>query len=222
MPAVVGDNPEKPRNEAVISILGGIIGDDGTVTSDPFTWWEHNPKINGTYKNWHTCTRALGGCPFCDADPQGEQMRRYFCGGWTVIDHSEWTSKTGILVKNQKKLLVAKSDMVAVFRKKQELRGTLVGTKWHVFRSGAKKANIGDQWEFIENIDLDSSGLVDGENNPVDSGVIDYMKVLTPPTAEATQSILNQWRPSTVGGPPSGEPAGTSGGHGQSVPYDSF
>ena len=208
----IGDSPQNPRNEAAVIMIGGVRNEAGEITSSPFTWWEHNLKIGGSYKgNWFTCTRSMGGCPFCDADPNAENIGRYFCGGYTIIDTSRWEDRDNNLHFNEKVLLVAKSQMLTIFNKKEEIRGNMCKTKWHVFRSGDKKASIGDQWEFIEG-DVDLSAILDPAEKPVDCSPIDYMDILKPVTEEQAKEILSRWRP--------GEAAGSfQGGHGTKVDY---
>ncbi len=179
-----GDDPQNPRNQAQVIIASGVeVGN-----SEPFTIWEHSwppyqPGVKARPQEY-TCTRGMGRCVFCE-----RQVPRYFIGFWTMIDCRQWKDRDGKIHVNEKKLLGAKTEMITAFKQRQQMRdNNLCGSKWTVFRTGSKKARIGDMWEWMDRVDL--STLVDGDGQPLDLSPINYREVLKPISVEEQEKIL--------------------------------
>ena len=97
--------------------------------------------LNGSWLNWETCIQDIGeeDCPLCDAG----MSPSYVCV-FTVIDHSEFTTKKGVLVKDQIRLLVLKTSARAkMWRQKSRRDGNLVGCRYESTRHTAKECNTG-------------------------------------------------------------------------------
>lgn len=129
----------------------------------PFKFWEHQVPIDGDFRNWFTCLRNLDkeGCPLCDysekhRDAKGKATHgRYLVGMFNVIDRGEWTDNDGNKHKDELKILPVKITMLKRFKKKADrYGGSLEGHEFIVSRTGKKMANIGDDWEHTEEVDL--------------------------------------------------------------------
>lgn len=120
---------------------------------EPVCFHEHNPKINGDWKNWLTCLQAVSddGAPCCEI--LGAKSR-YWVGYFTVVDCSKWTDKKGNTYQYEIKLLPAKLKSLKKFQMKKKDRGSLVGCLYKAARSDDKAASIGDEFEFVKDADL--------------------------------------------------------------------
>lgn len=119
---------------------------------EPFTIYEHNPKIDGDWRNWITCLQGVS-----DEVPCCEKMgpnSRYYIGYYTVIDASEYTDKKGNKHAFELKLLGAKMKTMKKFRRKKEERGSLIGCMYKATREDNKSPSVGDEFEFVREVDL--------------------------------------------------------------------
>lgn len=123
------------------------------VDDTPFCFYEHNPKIDGNWKNWVTCLQSVsdGEVPCCEILGQNS---RYYIGYLTVVDMSKWTDKKGNVHQYEVKLLPAKLKTLKKFKRKKEERGSLVGCIYRTTREDDKSANVGDEFEFVKDADL--------------------------------------------------------------------
>lgn len=124
------------------------------VDDTPFCFYEHNPKIDGNWKNWVTCLQNVtdgGEVPCCEILGANS---RYYVGYLTVVDMSKWTDKKGNVHQYEVKLLPAKLKTLKKFKRKKEERGSLVGCIYRTTREDDKSANVGDEFEFIKEADL--------------------------------------------------------------------
>lgn len=123
------------------------------VDDTPFCFYEHNPKIDGSWKNWITCLKDVsdGEVPCCEILGQNS---RYYVGYLTVVDMSKWTDKKGNVHQYEVKLLPAKLKTLKKFKRKKEERGSLVGCIYRATREDDKSANVGDEFEFVKEADL--------------------------------------------------------------------
>lgn len=123
------------------------------IDDEPFTFYEHNPKIDGSWRNWVTC---LSGSDY-DTTPCCEILgpnSKYYVGYFTVVDLSKWTDKKGNVHQYEVKLLPAKAKTLKKLKRKKEERGSLVGCIYKAHREDEESANVGDEFEFIKEADL--------------------------------------------------------------------
>jgi hypothetical protein len=125
---------------------------------EPFCIYEHNPKMNGNFRNWITCVKGIldGPAPCCEEI--GEKTR-YYVGYFTVVDCSKWTDKKGNTYQYELKFLAAKLKTLKKFKRKKEDRITgggdgLVGCLYKGFREDDKSPSVGDEFEFLRTVDL--------------------------------------------------------------------
>jgi len=119
----------------------------------PLCFHEHNPKINGDWKNWLTCLQAVSDDGAACCEILGAKSR-YYVGYFTVVDCSKWTDKKGNTYQYEIKLLPAKLKSLKKFEMKKKDRGSLVGCLYKSSRSDDKAASIGDEFEFQKEADL--------------------------------------------------------------------
>jgi hypothetical protein len=132
--------------ESSITFLDGDLTPDGLL-ENPF-YYEHNINLAGKWNNFFICTQDEEPCPIC----QGGASASYVAV-FTVIDHSEYISKTdGQLKKDVVKLLVAKMDSVKLLQKYALKRGGLRGCRFDVTRTGDKSPSIGSAFDFTEKL----------------------------------------------------------------------
>lgn len=124
-----------------------VWGDD-----EPVCVHEHNPKINGTYRNWFTCLQGVYDEVVCCM--QLGPSSRYYCGYLTAIDCSEWEDNRGNKHQYEMRLAQLKMKSLKKFRRKKEDKGSLVGTMWRLTREDDNAPICGDDWEFMRDVDM--------------------------------------------------------------------
>ncbi len=122
------------------------------IDDEPTQIHEHNPKINGDFKNWLTCLQGISESATC-CELLGPKSR-YPVWYFTVVDLSKWTDKKGNVYQNEIKFFPAKLKTAQKFERKKKERGTLVGSIFRASRDGAKSSSVGDEFEFVREADL--------------------------------------------------------------------
>ncbi|MBF0553207.1 MAG: hypothetical protein HQK96_01475 [Nitrospirae bacterium] len=118
-----------------------------------FRFWEHNLKLDGSWRNWYVCLKKNLGedCALCD----NGSFNPYFVGFYTIIDKTGYTDRGGVAHKNEKLLFPAKALILEKMARHSEKRGGLTGCVFEVTRGTGKKSNsVGDDFDFQEKIDL--------------------------------------------------------------------
>lgn len=135
-----------------ITFLDGELDSDGML--DINMLYEHGIRLNGNIENF-VCTADIDQtqpCPICE---KGEHNS--FVGVMTIIDHTEHTikkgPKAGQVVKNTKKLFVAKQATLKQLTKLAQKRGGLAGCTFDVSRTGDREPGVGNQFDFHEKFD---------------------------------------------------------------------
>jgi hypothetical protein len=133
-----------PNGEASLTFLDGDLDADGAL--DIPMYREHQVFMNGNWRNWFVCIADDEVCPICQSNLESDLV-----GVFTVIDHSEFTSKkSGKVFKDQKRLFVAKRNTLKILQKIATKRKGLAGATFDVSRSGDKVAAVGDMFDFTE------------------------------------------------------------------------
>lgn len=130
-------------DEKVITFLDGDLDANG-VLSCPM-WWEHQTFRNGNWRNWDVCTKETELCPICDLQGNFSSL----VAGFTVIDHSSYKGKTGV-VKDTLKLFVCKRTTLKILQKKAVQNKGLAGATFEVSRISDKSSNCGEVFDFLE------------------------------------------------------------------------
>jgi len=125
------------------------------------SFWEHKPKINGSFKQSFTCLRGVHDpCPLCEYANEHRKFWASFCTIMTVQNISVWSDKDGKEhTNNSKELLVLKKksrNILAMSAKTLAKHGKgLRGAKFCVQRSGDEfSPGTGDVFTYIEHVDL--------------------------------------------------------------------
>jgi hypothetical protein len=151
--------------------------------------WEHQFKVNGSWKNWLTCLGPTGQeCPFCKwSEANDNEFRRYKAAFFTVIDCSEYTDRNGVTHRNTKRLMCCKSGTADKIKRKwmrmQEEGKSLVGAQFEIYRTNSDKSpSVGEDFEYIKHVDL---GTLE------DHTEFDY-KTLLAPNEDAARLAIDQ------------------------------
>jgi len=134
--------------ETKITFLDGELSEAGLL--DVPRYWEHNLQLGGSWKNWFPCTKDEEPCPICDI----KQPALVYA--FTIIDHTKWAEKkdTSKVHEHERKLYICKSDTFKRLSKLAAKRGGLAGCTFDVSRIGDKAENVGNDFDFTEQLSL--------------------------------------------------------------------
>lgn len=131
-------------------IPAGTGRDIVLIDDEPFEIYEHNARINNSWRNHHTCMKGMEDtCISCTT--LGAQSR-YYVAYLSGVDLTATTDKKGNKYQYEQKLIGAKLGLAKKWRRKKEDRGSLLFTRWKVHREDAKKPATGDEWEYVETL----------------------------------------------------------------------
>lgn len=132
-----------------ITFLDGDLDDDGML--DIPMYYQHTLNVAGSYTNY-VCTSEADEtqpCPICETGDKPALV-----GVLTVIDHTPHTIQKGPnqgnIIKNTRKLFVAKRSSIKILTKLAQKRGGLRGCTFDVSRTGDKEPGVGNQFDFVE------------------------------------------------------------------------
>lgn len=136
--------------EKRITFLDGDLDEAGML--DIPLYDEHAIRVNGSIE-YFVCTAETDQtqpCPLCEAGD-----RPSLVGAMTIIDHSEHKVQkgpnAGKLIKNTRKLFVAKRNTIQILASLAAKRGgSLAGCTFDAMRQGDKSPNVGSQFDFVE------------------------------------------------------------------------
>jgi hypothetical protein len=143
---------EEMQGPGRIWIPAGVSKDLVFIDDDPMCLHEHNPKMNGSYRNWFTCLQGVSDEVVC-CQVLGPNSR-YYCGYVTVVDCTEWKDKKGNSHQFEMRLLQLKLKSLKKLRRKKEDKGALVGTMWRFTREDDSAPICGDDWEHLRDSDM--------------------------------------------------------------------
>ena len=123
------------------------------VDDDPFCLYEHNPKINGSFRNWITCLQGASDDAVC-CKILGPNTR-YYCGYYTIVDCSKWKDQKGNEHQFEMRLIQAKMRTLKKFERKKTDKGTLVGCLYRATRDDDKAPSCGDDFDFVKEADME-------------------------------------------------------------------
>lgn len=173
----------KDGMEGRITFIDGNLTSDGMV--DYFLFYEHHLMLNGSWGHFYTCIKEIEPCLICTANDSPSLV-----GAFTVIDHSEYTSKKGVTYKDTPKLFIAKPTTLKQLQILGGKRGGLAGCTFDVVRSGDKSPSVGSMFDFIEKQEIEvlkkKYSRVDPETKKSICFFVpaDYAKECAPLTAE--------------------------------------
>ena len=173
----------KEGMEGRITFIDGFLTESGML--DYFQFYEHHLMLNGSWGHFYTCIKDIEPCPICLAGDSNSLVSAF-----TVIDHSEYKSKKGVVYKDTPKLFIAKPTTVKQLQILGGKRGGLAGCTFDVVRSGDKSPSVGSMFDFIEKTEIEvlkqKYSRVDPETKKKICFFVpaDYMKECAPCSAE--------------------------------------
>ncbi|MBY0560032.1 hypothetical protein [Hyphomicrobium sp.] len=155
-----------------VTFLDGEMSDDGLLDVPMF--YQHTIRINGNWESF-VCTADADTsqpCPLCESGDKPSLV-----GVMTVIDHSEHKVKNGpnagAIIKNTRKLFLAKRNTIKQLTKLAAKRDGLAGCTFDVSRTDDKQPSVGNQFDFVEKFEsyddiADKYGLKIEDAQPAD------------------------------------------------------
>lgn len=133
----------KEGEEKDITFVDGKI-DKETGLLDAPRLYEHKVQLNGEWTQLvcpeKSDPKSGHKCPICKSGDTPTLV-----AGFTIIDHSEFTSAKGNKYKDTQKLFVATSKTYELLNKfAQKMGGSLVGQRFSVSRTSDKAPRVGD------------------------------------------------------------------------------
>ena len=125
--------------------------------NEPACIHEHNPKMNGSWKNWVTCIRDVyPDDPAC-CETLGADYQRYYVGYFTVIDCTKWQDKKGNTYQFETKLYGAKLKTLKLLQTKtqEDWGGSMAGKVIKVRRTSDKDASVGNDFTLDREADME-------------------------------------------------------------------
>ena len=144
----------KPKESAKITFIDGDLNANGNLT--PPRYYEHSLYLNGNWNNHFLCPEKTDPslkdkCPICETGDKPALVALF-----TVIDHRETKSNDGKKVyKDQKRLMVVKSNTFEMLNKLAGKRKGLTGARFEVTRNTDKEAAVGAMFDFEEKSDVE-------------------------------------------------------------------
>lgn len=138
----------KEGDERTVTFLDGDLSDDGLL--ETVSYKQHNMKVNGKYRNYFPCVAEHEACPLCEMDNYASPVWVF-----TVMDHTKYTDRNGKVHQHERKLFVVKRDTMKRLQKLAAKRGGLTGWTVNISRTGDKSAEVGSDFDFLEQHDLD-------------------------------------------------------------------
>jgi len=166
----------KDKEEARITFIDGDLDAEGHL--NPPRYYEHG-LYNESQRSmsFYVCPEKTQPelnhkCPLCATGDKAALVAVF-----TVIDHREFKTKAGKVLKDQKRLLVAKPMSMEMLTKIAAKRGGLAGATFDVTRMGDKSAAIGSMFDFVE-------------KNPVDTLQATFLEEVEVNGVKKTQSMF--------------------------------
>lgn len=124
------------------------------VDDEPVGIHEHNPKLNGDWKNWFTCGKDVYDEAACCELLNPSGYKPYYIGFYTVVDCSEWVDKKGNKYQYELKLFPAKLKTLKRLEMRRKERGPFAGKLFSIMRIDGKSAATGDEFEMVRDADM--------------------------------------------------------------------
>jgi hypothetical protein len=169
--------------ETQITFLDGALDDDGLL--ETVTYWEHQLRLNGDWRNWYACTQDQEPCPIC----QGSSDTPSLVAAFTVIDHTKWVSKQdNVEHQHEPRLFICKRETFKRLQKIATKRGGLTGITFDVSRTGDKSPSVGSDFDFVEKRTLSVIKKA-YDLKAADAKAYDYEKVIMYRDAEELKKL---------------------------------
>ncbi|UOX39965.1 hypothetical protein [Vibrio phage V-YDF132] len=134
----------KPETTATITFLDGDLDEDGMLQV-PLVYNHNVYHADMGAKGERidiTCVKDDEPCPLCEYDKSS------LVGLLTVIEHVEYTSNSGEIITNPRRLYMCKRGTLRDLQEAATELGGLRGHQFKVRRTGKRKATVGDELEY--------------------------------------------------------------------------
>jgi hypothetical protein len=136
----------KAGQDGRITFIDGDLGPDGYLV--PPRWYEHMYNLGGTWTPF-VCPQKNAPdegdtCPICELGNYPSLVT-----GFTIIDHTPYTTPKQVTYVDQRKLLIAKPTSFELLNKLAMKREGLEGCTFDVSRAKADSPSIGDLFDFV-------------------------------------------------------------------------
>ena len=152
---------------------------NGQQIPTPIQYQEYNLNMNGHWRNWFTR-------PTDDTQDFLRELghRASKVAALTVIDHSEWTDRKGVVHKDEITLYVVKrsSTVWKQIERFYQTHGSLEGQRFRISRMGDKSPGAGSLLEHIGASDV---------YDPQVHKPLNYFDILAPKTREELMDLTN-------------------------------
>lgn len=180
--------------ETQITFLDGELGEDGVL--DSVTYWEHQVKLNGHFRNWFPCTKDMEPCPICAMPDYSPSLVAVF----TILDHTKWEDKDNKTHQHERRLFACKRDTLKRLQFLAGKKGGLKGATFDVSRIGEKSAGVGSDFDYVGTQPLEDLAA-SLHLSPEDVQPYDYEEVIPYMTANELAN-LGFGASAVVGAPP--------------------
>lgn len=181
----------RPETSAIVAFCDGDrISEEGEpMRLDTGGYKEHEyTALDGTYRHYASCVGLGGGCLLCERG-----LMSYNAWPFTIIQVSPgWKDREGVEHKNEKKLLISKTESMQRFLRYIQQKRGLCGTVWDAFRSSKKSYLIGDVWDFQQKVEGKREGLARHLGVPIEQVTpFNYREILKPKTRTELEAEVN-------------------------------
>lgn len=136
-----------------VTVKGMLLEDD------PTTYWEHQFRHNGSFRNWEPCKDRNKMAPVCPICIRWPDKYPYFVGLHTFINMTPWTSKKGHTYCFGREIFPAKlggPDKPGTLKRLERIKareGRLRGLIIECSRLGDKSEVVGDEIVVVDRVD---------------------------------------------------------------------
>lgn len=154
-----------------------------------FAFWEHELRIAGRWGNFYTCTRGIDprGCPLCQ---HFGKQHRYLITLRSVIDLRPYDTQNGEHREWSIKILAAKNRANKTIERKRQSRGSLIGAKYLITRTDEKVERCGDDFEYIDDVEVDQYKYKDRDSKTVHAQAYNYPEIYAPLDYETLRGLI--------------------------------
>jgi hypothetical protein len=165
--------------------------------SQPWCIYEHNPYIDGSWRNQTTCpgSDSPEGCPLCDIGDEPE-----YVGFLSIGNFAPWTDNNGKEHTFTKQLFAMKQKVWKIMAAAAEKRGDLTGWVVEAYRTAKEEPSTGLAYDFEEKIPQSEwkarfgSRIITYGDQTIDSYLkpIDYDSILAPKATSELRRLANR------------------------------
>lgn len=186
----------KPGETATITFLD---------TPKPTFYFAEHVVKSGNHFEFVTCVGETAACPLC---AQGEVPSMALAG--TIINHSDYTTKKGNVIKNRKQLIVLKGKAKRAFEKQiDKLKGNLAFAVFEADRDiSPTSCATGETFEYKGRFSKEKFAKIVPEGMTLEEFVapMDYETILAPKAMPTSNLVTKEVTGRSIGSSPDEDP----------------